>query len=124
MLREGRKQPRTPERFLIQISAVHDPCLTDLASVENLSPRGARVTTERPWELGSHVDVKSRAPELMARARVVYCQPVSAKTFAVGLNFLMQTTSPKLSPKAFTPPYASLVRASSSPNATVFGAGD
>jgi PilZ domain len=90
-MREGRKQPRTPERFLVQILAVHDPRLADLATVENLSPRGARVATERPWELGSHVDIESSARELTARARVVYCQPVNAKTFAVGLDFLMQT---------------------------------
>jgi hypothetical protein len=94
MLLEGRKQPRAPERFLMQISAVHDPLLTDLASVENLSPRGVRVTSRRSWELGSHVDVKSHVVELTARARVVYCQPVDAKTFAVGLNFLMQTKAP------------------------------
>ena len=31
MLLEGRKQPRTPERLLMQISAVRDPLLTDLA---------------------------------------------------------------------------------------------
>ena len=94
MLLEGRKQPRAPERFLMQISAVHDPLLTYLASVENLSPRGVRVTSGRSWELGSHVEVKSRVVELTARARVVYCQPVDAKTFAVGLNFLMQTKAP------------------------------
>jgi len=88
---KSRKQPRTPERFLMQISAVRDPLLTDLASVENLSPRGVRVTSERAWELGTHVDVKSRAVGLTARARVVYCQAVNAKTFAVGLNFLTQT---------------------------------
>jgi len=60
----------------MQVSTVHDPFLTNLASVENLSPRGARVTSGRSWELGSHVhvDVKSRAVELTARARVVYCQ--------------------------------------------------
>ena len=29
---EGRKQPRTPKRFLVQISAVHDPLLEELAA--------------------------------------------------------------------------------------------
>ena len=91
MLLEGRKQPRAPKRFLMQISAVHDALSTDLDSVENLILRGVRVTSGRSWELGSHVDVKSRVVELTARARAVYCQPVDAKTFAVGLNFLMQT---------------------------------
>lgn len=42
---EGGKKPRTPEQFLMQASAVHDPLLTDLATVENFSPRGAPVAT-------------------------------------------------------------------------------
>ena len=91
MLLEGRKQPRTPDRFLMQISAVHDPLLNDLAFVENLSLRGLRVTSGRSWELGAYVDIESSARDLTARARVVYCQPLNATTFAVGLNFLTQT---------------------------------
>src|SRR5438128_3638462 len=94
MLLEGRKQPRRPERFLLQISAVRDPRRTDMASVENLSPGGARVATERFWEPGSHVEIESRVHELTARARVVYCHPGSVpNTFAVGLNFLITNGS-------------------------------
>src|SRR5215472_8744112 len=78
---KSRKQPRTPERFLMQVSAVHDPLLTDLASVENLSPRGVRVTPRRSWELGSHVHAKSRAVELTGEGASGYCQAVNAKTF-------------------------------------------
>ena len=88
MLLEGRKEPRVPERMLVQISAVHDPRLEELASIENLSPRGARIKTERSWEPGCHVDVKTNPGQLRARARVVYCQAVGPKTFMVGLNFL------------------------------------
>jgi len=93
MLREGRKQPRTPERFLVQISAARNPRVA-LASAENLSPRGARVTTERFFEPGSHVDVRLRVRGVTMRARVVYCKPVSANLFVVGLNFLSQTIGP------------------------------
>jgi len=88
MLLDGRKQHRTPERFLLQISAVQRPSLVDIGSVENLSPCGARVSTHHFWGPGSHVDIKSRARELSGRARVVYCHPADANTFAVGLNFL------------------------------------
>lgn len=92
MLPEGRKQGRVlPERMLVQISAVHDPLLEELAPVENLSPRGARIQTERPWERGSHVDLKSRGGRLAARARVAYCEVIGPKTFAVGLDFLQIT---------------------------------
>jgi len=89
MLLNGRKQARTPERFLLQISAVHHPSLADMAVLENLSPCGARVSTEHFWDPGCHVEVKSRIHELSATARVVYCHPGNANTFAVGLNFLI-----------------------------------
>lgn len=88
MLLEGRKHPRTAERFLVQVSSVHDPLVNELASVENQSPHGVRVASERSWELGSHVDVKAIARELKARARVVYCKAVGPKKFAVGLNLI------------------------------------
>ncbi|PYT81627.1 MAG: hypothetical protein DMG40_08740 [Acidobacteria bacterium] len=95
MLAEGRKQPRTPDQFVVQISAVHDPLLTDTASVENLSSRGARVATERFWEPGSPVDVSSTVRELSVRARVVYCHARSPKGFAVGLDFLTPASDRK-----------------------------
>lgn len=88
MLLEGRKHPRTPERLLVQVSSVHDPRSTELASVENQSPNGVRLAMERSWELGSHVDLKAVARNLKARARVVYCNAISPKKFVVGLNIL------------------------------------
>lgn len=88
MLLEGRKHPRSARRFLVQISSVRDPLLTELASVENQSANGARLATERPWEPGLHVEVKSFADNLNARARIVYCSALSHKRFVVGLNIL------------------------------------
>lgn len=97
MLLEGRKHLRTGERFLVQVSSVHDPLLTELASVENQSPGGVRVATERSWELGLHVHVKSVAGDLTARARVVYCKSLGPKKFIVGLNILSRDSDqPKL----------------------------
>ncbi len=104
MLLEGRKHPRTPERFLVQISSVHDPRLEELASVENLSSRGARIKTERFGEPGSPVDVKSYPGELRGRARVAYCQTVGDKVFSVGLNFLSQTGDWKTRSSPLTDP--------------------
>ena len=98
MLLEGRKHPRTAERFLVQVSSVHDPRLTELASVENQSPNGVRLATERSWELGSHVDVKSSSGNLEARARVVYCKAFGPKKFAVGLNILSRGDEPAKPP--------------------------
>lgn len=103
MFLEGRTQSRIPQRFLVQISPVHDPLLAELVSVENLSSRGARITSQRPWELGCHVDLKSRVGELHARARIVYCQAIGSKTFAVGLNFRAQTSEWEARGDRYTP---------------------
>lgn len=88
MLLEGRRHPRNWERFLVQVSSVLDPLLTELASVENQSTYGMQLATERSWEPGSHVEVKAVAGSLKARARVVYCNGLGPKKFVVGLNIL------------------------------------
>lgn len=102
MLLEGRRHLRTDERFLVLVSSVLDPLLTELASVENQSPGGVRLATERSWELGTHVDVKSVAGDLTARARVVYSIALGPRKFVVGLNILSRdaNSSIPLKPKA------------------------
>jgi len=86
-----RKEPRTLEQFLVRISDVRHPLLTQLATVENLSSGGARLSTERSLELGSQVCVESIAPELKAKAQVVYCycKALGPRKFAVGLKILV-----------------------------------
>jgi hypothetical protein len=88
MLLEDRRHPRHDERFLVEVSLVLDPLVTELASVENHSLNGVQLATGRFWELGSHVDVKAVAGNLKARARVVYCNALDPKRFVVGLNIL------------------------------------
>ena len=90
MLLEGRKHPRTAERILVQVSSVHNPRSTELACIENQSTYGVRLATQQSWELGSQVDVKAIARNLKARARVVYCNALGPKKFAVGLNILIR----------------------------------
>ena len=91
MLPEGRKHQRSGPRFLVQVTSVRDPLLTEVASVENLSPSGFQLATALFWEIGSHVDVQSVAGNLgnlNARTRVVYCKAVGPSRFTVGLNIL------------------------------------
>ena len=87
MLLEGRKHPRSLQRFLVQLSSVRE-LVAEVASLENQSPYGVQLATERSWELGSHVDMISVAGDLKARARVVYCKALGPKKFVVGLNIL------------------------------------
>lgn len=91
---KGRRHPLTPERFLVQMLAVRDSRLTELATVENVSADGTRLATERSWKPGSHVILKSSSTgDASVRARVVYCRAKRSKEFAVGLNFLTQTSN-------------------------------
>ena len=86
---ERRNRPRIAMRLVVNMFALHAAGLTDLASTENLSIRGARVVTKYTWELGSHLVINAISGDMSTRARVVYCHPV-AKKFAVGLDFLTQ----------------------------------
>lgn len=88
---EARKQPRTSERLLVQISSLAEPWVTQSASTENVSPHGARVVMKRSWTRGSRVLVKSPDGDLLARGRVVYCEALSREAFAVGIEFLART---------------------------------
>ena len=101
MLLEGWRQARTTKRFLLQLCAVRDPRVEELASGEHLSRCGARVATERSWESGCHVDVTSRNGEPRGRARVVYCSAVGDRKFIVGFNFISQTSSLEATEKVF-----------------------
>jgi hypothetical protein len=77
--------------MLVQLSSMDEPLVSELGSLENVSPQGARVATERSWNAGSLVLLKSAQGDLWARARVVYCQAVGRSEFAVGLDFFFMT---------------------------------
>lgn len=53
---------------------------------ENVSPRGARVRTRKPWKPNDRLNVRSLLGNLRSRARVVYCVPVDGDQFAIGLQ--------------------------------------
>jgi hypothetical protein len=56
---------------------------------ENVSARGARVVTSRPWTPNDHLTVRSLLGSLRSRARVVYCQPLGENSFAIGLELFV-----------------------------------
>ena len=88
---EGRKEKRNLQRLQVQLSSLARPLLSELVSTEDVSSCGLSVQTERPWELGAIVLLKSPHGELPARARVVYCRPLAQRTFGLGLEFLSST---------------------------------
>jgi hypothetical protein len=54
---------------------------------ENVSSRGARVTSFRRWRANETLQINLLPGDFRAKARVVYCVPQS-EGFAVGLEFL------------------------------------
>jgi hypothetical protein len=83
---------RTEERNRIcqavLLTGVDQSWVTEYASTQDISARGARVTTERVWKPGSLVLLKSVRSDFQARARVVYWRSFSSSRFAIGLEFL------------------------------------
>jgi len=61
---------------------------TEATFTENVSPRGARVLTTRPWKINDRLMLATLTGSFRALARVTYCQLVPKGTFAVGLEFL------------------------------------
>lgn len=56
-------------------------------STHNISLRGARVTTQRLWEPGTFLLLKSLKSNFWARARVVYWRGFASRA-VIGLEFI------------------------------------
>src|ERR1700745_3704733 len=84
---DGRKEKRSPQRSEALLSNAEQPLFSELASMENASSYGARLRTERPWKPDSVMSVKFAQSD-WAHARVVYCQKLPGKSFAVGIELL------------------------------------
>jgi hypothetical protein len=61
----------------------------EATSTHNISSHGARVTTQRVWELGSYVLLKSLRGDFWARARVVYWRSFLSSRASIGLEFIV-----------------------------------
>ena len=72
--------------FSLDIRQRVQECVT-----ENVSTHGARVVSTKPWKRNERLNVHSLPGNFRARARVVYCEPLGANSFAVGLQLLAAT---------------------------------
>jgi hypothetical protein len=55
---------------------------------ENVSTHGARVVSGNPWKLNERLNLWALPGDFRARARVVYCEPLGVRAFAIGLQLL------------------------------------
>jgi hypothetical protein len=82
-----RVEVRTPMEVLVDLASVDVRMPAQEGMTVNVSPRGARVLTTKPWKPNDRLNVRSLLGSFRSRARVVYCVPADENQFAVGLQF-------------------------------------
>ena len=90
MASEARRgENRSPVHVTVDLSGLDIHTIAQQGMTENVSARGARVVTSKPWQPNEHVTVRSLLGSLRSRARVVYCQPLGNDSFAIGLELFV-----------------------------------
>jgi len=84
----GRMERRLPIVVVVRLALAEcaGPDGEERAYTDNISARGARVYSVRPWLLGDAVQVTPRN-EAPACGNVVYCQRLADDRYAVGVEF-------------------------------------
>ena len=85
-----RLEKRIPMAVAVHISGHGRTPGTETTFTENVSSRGARVSSIRRWRANDTVKIESLPGDFRAVARVAYCQPQS-QGFVIGLEFLEPT---------------------------------
>ena len=84
-MRSGRLERRTLVGSVGQIALLGNPRDSECAWIENISDRGARVISRRPWRFGERMLISSKCPPFCSTAaRVVYCQTLLDGLYAIG----------------------------------------
>lgn len=81
-----RVEDRTPVKVDVDLSSLDIRTPAQEGFTENISNRGARVVTRKPWRPNDRLNVRSLRGNLLSRARVVYCQQLADGFFAIGLE--------------------------------------
>jgi hypothetical protein len=82
-----RLEKRIPMAVAVHISGHDRAPGVETAFTENVSSRGARVSSIRRWRKNETLEIQSLPGDFRAKARVAYCQPQS-EGFVIGLEFL------------------------------------
>ena len=85
----GRIERRIAKEIVVELVRPVPPQLEEAAATQNVSARGMRVVTEHVWRPGDLLLVGSPETGLQTQARIVYCQRLENKAFAVGLELLL-----------------------------------
>ncbi|HEU0047474.1 MAG TPA: PilZ domain-containing protein [Nitrososphaera sp.] len=82
----GRSEKRIERTVSVEVCMGDEPKLRERMLTENVSAHGARIFMERKLQTGQQVLLSLPKEGLQSQARIVYCQRVSEKRFAVGLE--------------------------------------
>src|SRR5215469_3897987 len=80
-----RVESRSSRKILVELYSF-DNAAFEFAYTIDVSQHGARVLSKLPWTPQQHLSVRSVQGPLSSRARVVYCQRLQERGYAVGLE--------------------------------------
>jgi len=80
-----RTEPRIPKSILVRL---FDPEKRDfeISLTVDVSSHGALVVCKNPWQPNTYISVHSMGGSMYSPARVVHCQPLKDRSYAVGLE--------------------------------------
>lgn len=90
---DGRFGRRIPKRLTTELSCPDESVPQEMTFTENVSTRGARVTTVRRWQRGTRVLVTFLRDGVRSEGRVAYCQRKESGAFAIGVELSAQFQS-------------------------------
>jgi len=83
---DGRSEGRIPKRLAAELSRPDKSVSREMTFTENVSIRGARVTTVRRWQPGTRVLVTFLRNGARSEGKVAYCQRNESGDFAIGVE--------------------------------------
>lgn len=83
---DGRHERRMQKRLAVELSRPDRSLPKEMTFTENVSLRGVLVTTRRPWQPGTRVQVSFPKDRILIQGRVIYSQRKQNGDFAVGLE--------------------------------------
>ena len=81
----GRSEKRTPVELAVVLFSLNERLVKEWALTENVSSCGLRAITKRKWRSGTRLLVTLDEETTPGQARVVYCERLANKRFALGL---------------------------------------
>ncbi len=86
----SRSRSRISQILAAELSCPDESVPQEVTFTENVSIRGARVTTVRRWQPGTRVLVTFHRNGVRSEGRVAYCQRNGSSDFAIGVDLSRQ----------------------------------